>query len=131
MQPGIIEVPKWALQVLNNLCDIERKLAASGDPLNAHRNVERIKEAFEAQQIFYEDPMGQDFNETRTDLEASISGVGADNLKVVEVIKPIVRCGTKNLSRVVQKGIVVVQSNSAPPAGNAQEATQQQTEGDK
>lgn len=131
MQPGIIEIPKWALQVLNNLCDIERKLGASGDPHNARRNVERIKEAFETQQIFYEDPMGQDFDETRTDLEASISGVGADNLKVVEVIKPIVRCGTKNLSRVVQKDIVVVASKSVPPAANEHDATQQQTEGDK
>jgi hypothetical protein len=121
MQPGIIEVPKWALQVLNNLCDIERKLSLNGDPLNARRNVERIKEAFEEQQIFYEDPMGQDFNETRTDLDASITGVGAEDLKVVEVIKPIVRCGTKNLSRVVQKGIVVVESKSAQPAAHKQE----------
>ncbi len=113
MQPGIPEVPKWALQVLNNLCDIERKLATSGDPLNARRNVERIKEAFETQQVFYEDPMGQDFNETRADLEASISGSDAENLRVVEVIKPIVRCGTRSLSRVVQKGIVVVQASPA------------------
>lgn len=113
MQPAIIEVPKWALQVLNNLCDIERKLALNGDPLNARRNVERIKEAFEDQQIFYEDPIGQDFNETRSDLEASITGVSTENLKVVEVIKPIVRCGKKDLSRVVQKGIVVVESKTA------------------
>jgi uncharacterized membrane protein len=127
MQPGIIEVPKWALQVMNNLCDIERKLATNGDPLNARRNVERIKEAFEDQQIFYEDPMGQDFNETRTDLDASITGLGTENLKVVEVIKPIVRCGNKSLSRVVQKGIVVVES-SASRAGNED---QQQNEGGK
>ena len=125
MQPGIIEVPKWALQVLNNLCDIERKLALSGDPLNVRRNVERIKEAFEDQQIFYEDPMGQDFNETRSDLEASITGTGTESLKVVEVIKPIVRYGKKDLSRVVQKGIVVVESKAD------QSTEQQQTEGDK
>lgn len=131
MQPGIIEVPKWALQVLNNLSDIERKLAAGGDPLNARRNVERIKDAFADQQIFYEDPMGQDFNETRTDLEASITGVGTENLKVVEVIKPIVRCGTKDLSRVVQKGIVVVESKASEPSAASQGADQQQTEGDQ
>ena len=125
MQPGIIEVPKWAFQVLNTLCDIERKLALSGDPLNVRRNVERIKEAFEDQQIFYEDPMGQDFNETRSDLEASITGAGTESLKVVEVIKPIVRYGKKDLSRVVQKGIVVVESKAD------QSTEQQQTEGDK
>jgi hypothetical protein len=46
--------------------------------------------------------MGQAFNETRTDLEASIAGAGAEDLVVVEVIKPIVRIGEPALSRVVQ-----------------------------
>ena len=106
------EIPKFFLQVLNNLCDIERKLSIYGDPGNAKRNVERIKETFEDERVFYEDPMGQSFSETRTDLEATITGEGSDNLKVVEVIKPIIRVGDRNFSRVVQKGIVVVQSET-------------------
>ncbi len=111
MHPSSIsEVPVWILKVLNNLCDIERKLQIHGDPGNAKRNVERIKEAFEAERVFYEDPMGELFTETRTDLEASISGVDTENLHVVEVIKPIVRIGDKSFSRVVQQGIVVVES---------------------
>lgn len=117
MQPApSIEIQKWVLQIMNNVCDIERKLLIHGDPANARRNLERIKEALATQQIFYEDPMGEDFNETRTDLEASITGSGADNLKVVEVIKPIVRWGDKSFSRVVQKGIVVVQSQTITTA---------------
>jgi hypothetical protein len=111
--PTIIEVPKFVLQVLNNLCDIERKIALHGDPGNVKRNVERIKETFEDERVFYEDPMGQSFTETRTDLTATITGEGADNLKVVEVIKPIIRVGDKSFSRVVQKGIVIVQSGVA------------------
>lgn len=114
MQPTPLnEVPSWLFKLLNNLCDIERKLNIHGDPGNAQRNVDRIKEIFEEQNIFYEDPMGSHFNETRTDLEASITGSGAENLHVVEVIKPIVRIGDKKYSRVVQKGIVVVESKSA------------------
>lgn len=109
---GAIEISKFVLQVLNNLCDIERKLLIHGDPGNAKRNVERIKETFEDERIFYEDPMGQSFSETRTDLDATITGEGSDNLKVVEVIKPIIRVGDKNFSRVVQKGIVIVQSDT-------------------
>lgn len=107
---SIPEVPKWALHVLNNLYDIERKLAGHSDPGNIKRNMERIKNAFEDGKLFYDDPMGQDFNETRTDLEASITGTGTENLVVVEVIKPIVRFGDRALSRVMQKGIVIVQS---------------------
>lgn len=109
---GAIEIPKFVLQVLNNLCDIERKLSIHGDPGNAKRNVERIKETFEDEKVFYEDPMGQSFSETRTDLEATITGEGSDNLKVVEVIKPIIRVGDRKFSRVVQKGIVIIQSNT-------------------
>jgi hypothetical protein len=107
---GLIEIPRFLLQVLNNLCDIERKLSIHGDPGNAKRNVERIKETFEDERIFYEDPMGQSFSETRTDLEATITGERSDNLMVVEVIKPVIRVGDRNFSRVVQKGIVIVQS---------------------
>ena len=109
---GATEIPKFVLQVLNNLCDIERKLSLHGDPGNAKRNVERIKGTFEDERVFYEDPMGQSFSETRTDLEATITGAGSDNLKVVEVIKPIIRVGDSNFSRVVQKGIVIVQSET-------------------
>lgn len=111
MHPNSInEVPSWILKVLNNVSDIERKIKIHGDPGNVKRNVERIRETFEEEKIFYEDPMGELFTETRTDIDASITGAGTENLHVVEVIKPIVRIGEKNFSRVVQRGIVVVES---------------------
>jgi hypothetical protein len=79
-----------------------------------------MKDAFEELGLFYEDPMGQSYKETRTDLEATISGQGTENLEVVEVIKPIIRVsrlvnsqetgGARALSRIAQKGIVVVES---------------------
>lgn len=112
LQPTEV-VPKWVLNVLNNLSDIERKINLNGDSANIKRNVERIKEIFEDEKIFFENPLGEKFAETRTDLEASITGEGTENLYVVEVIKPIVRIGDKSFSRVVQKGIVIVQSKEA------------------
>jgi hypothetical protein len=110
MNMPMIEVPKWALTAMNNLAEMERKIAISGDPSNLTRNIERIKEALQGENIFFEDPMGQLFSETRTDLEATIAGLGTDNLVVVEVLKPIVRVGNREYSRVVQKGIVFVES---------------------
>ena len=109
--PGI-DVPKWVLTLLNNLYEIEKKFALHGDPSNSSRNLEKIKDTLSGEGLFYEDPLGQPFKETRTDLEATISGVGIENLVVVEVMKPIVRFGTADFSRVVQKGIVVVQSKT-------------------
>jgi hypothetical protein len=112
-QAAIIDLKlslKDLLVLMNNLCDMERKLQVHGDPGNAIRNIQRIKETFLEAGIFYEDPLGQSFNETRTDLEATITGDGTDFLKVVEVIKPIIRAGDPTYSKVIQKGIVIVQS---------------------
>ena len=53
------------------------------------------------------------YNETRTDLEASIAGNSAENLIVTEVIKPIIRLRTSSgTTTIVRKGIVVVESRS-------------------
>jgi hypothetical protein len=115
LQP--VNIPKWVLGVLNNLYDLERKTYSKEDTLNVRRNVERIKEIFQSESIFYEDPMGQKFSETRTDVDATISGESVDDLRIVEVIKPIIRCGTSSFSVVVQKGIVVVESSSVMKDG--------------
>lgn len=109
-QAFAMEIPKWILVTLNNLYEVEKKLALHGDAGNATRNIEKMKDMFAEMGVFYEDPMGQEFKETRTDLDATISGNGTENLVVVEVIKPIVRAGESAFSKVVQKGIVVVES---------------------
>lgn len=106
-----MEIPKWVFSTLSNLYEIERKLALHGDAGNALRNIEKMKDTFADMRVFYEDPMGQEFKETRTDLDATISGSATDNLIVVEVIKPIIRYGDTAFSKVVQKGIVVVESD--------------------
>ncbi len=110
LQLPTLEVPKYVLVTLNNLYEIERKVIANGDPGNARRNIDRIKDAFSEMGLFYEDPMGDVFKETRTDLEATITGSGTEDLVVVEVIKPILRYGDTAISRVVQRGIVLVES---------------------
>lgn len=108
--PIEIVIPKSYLSILNNIYEIEKKLALHGDQLHLKRNVDRIKDILLDEKIFYEDPNGEKFNETRTDLDATITGTGTENLHVVEVIKPIIRVGDKNFSKVVQKGIVLVET---------------------
>lgn len=107
-----MEIPRYLLTLVNSLYEVERKLLTHGDQGNVQRNVDRMKAALLEPGLVFEDPMGQRFQETRTDLEATISGESADNLVVVEVIKPIIRIQNEGLSRVVQRGIVVVQSES-------------------
>lgn len=124
----MFQIPKSIFIVLNQLYELEQKLKKHGDPANLSRNIIKMKDAF-AEEGFpaldagrdqhsiglaYEDPMGQSFNETRTDLEVNISGSGTENLVVMEVIKPIIRTirtdSTGKFYQVVQKGVVTVES---------------------
>lgn len=117
-QQPTLGIPVSVLKIMNNLYEIDRKLALHGDPGNTVRNVEKIKDAIgdflgnNDFEIFYEDPMGQLFKETRTDLDAVITGNSTEDLYVVEVIKPIIRVGSSKYSQVIQKGSVVVASKN-------------------
>ena len=103
-------VSKWIIGLLNNLFEIEKKIQINSEHTNLKRNVDRMKEIFADQKVFFENPLGESFSETRTDLEATITGTSTDDLRVIDVIKPIIRVGDRSFSRVVQKGIVVVES---------------------
>ena len=80
------------------------------------RAIQRVVEALKEHGLTWDDPMGMPFDETRTDLEASIAGDSKENLAVIEVIKPIIRRRSADSliasTRVVQPGVVIVQSIS-------------------
>jgi hypothetical protein len=105
-----VQIPKHLLVLINNIFEIQKKIGSIDDNLNIGRNLMKISEAFEEHGLTYENPLGQKFNQTRTDLEATISGEGTENLVVVDVLKPIIRMGNANNSVVIQKGIVIVET---------------------
>lgn len=123
-----LQIPKSILTAVNQLYELEQKLNRHGDPNNLLRNVTKMRDAFAEEGLpmgdvggafvriglTYEDPMGQSFKETRTDLDATISGSGTEDLVVVEVVKPIIRAVLRDsvgeFTRVVQKGVVIVES---------------------
>jgi len=123
-----VQIPKSILIVLNQLYEVEQKLKKQDDPASIAsigRNIAKMKDAFTGEgltaldagggqipiTLAYEDPMGQQCNDTRTDLAVTISGDGTGNLVVVEVIKPIIRAtwndGAGETSKIVQQGIVI------------------------
>jgi hypothetical protein len=108
--PPNFTLSRTEASLLNNLFEIERKAVLAGNPNNILRNIEKMKDAFLEIKFFYEDPTGQSFNETRTDVEATITGQSSENLVIVEVIKPIIRVGQQDRSLVLQKGIVIAAS---------------------
>ena len=111
------EVPRSLLTVVNRLYELERQSLDIGNvPEPLQRGIRRVREAVEEYGLTWEDPQGWPFNETRTDLDASISGESTKDLVVVDVIKPIIRKrlpdGPTGTSRIVQPGVVIVKSST-------------------
>jgi len=113
---------KFYLDILNQMFEIEKKAGQVEEPNSIYRNINRLKEIFQSEipnilgsstGLAYVNPIGEDYNETRTDCEANIAGTGTDNLKITEVIKPIIYHHDGGIKRLVQKGVVVVEEAKA------------------
>jgi hypothetical protein len=106
------------LDIINQIFEIERKAEKLQESNSIQRNIDKLKDILENQVsvlfpdagFIYENPVGEDYNETRTDCTASIAGESTENLVIIEVIKPIIRYKQNNMSQIVQKAVVVVQS---------------------
>lgn len=107
---------KPLLSALCQLYELDRKVHKRIEFESLGRNVEKMKAAFEELGYRIEDPDGQGYNETRVDLEASIAGRSTEDLVVTEVIKPIIRYvmrdSTGEYTKVIQRGVVVVESRN-------------------
>jgi hypothetical protein len=118
-----IRVPQKYLDVINQVFEIEKKLAQIQENNSISRNINKIKEMFETEFLkdtfsqqdlgfVYHNPIGEPYNETRTDCEASISGTDTENLEIIEVIKPIIFLKQGGIKRMVQKAVVIAQSKT-------------------
>ncbi|MEN9523350.1 MAG: hypothetical protein RL065_1727 [Bacteroidota bacterium] len=96
--------------IINQLFEIETKLKLENLDGKFERNFNRIKQTIEAEGYTYHNPVGEKYAETRTDCEASISGGLGSNLKITQVIKPIIHKHENGNSTIVQKGIVIVEN---------------------
>lgn len=99
---------KLTLNLINQLFEIERKLAAKQvDVVN--RNLERIKHDLDGNGIKVIDPTGEKYEDTRTDCQASIVGDLGRNMVITRTIKPIVIVNGPNGAELAQRGTVIVE----------------------
>ncbi len=96
------------VDILNQLCELEKKVEQLSDNSKYMRNIHRIRDKFEREGFRYHNPMHEDYTETRTDLEAEISGSCTQNLKVIEVIKPVIYRIEGNKNTIIQPAMVIV-----------------------
>ena len=109
-------------ELLDQLFEIERKLENIEESNSISRNLNRMKDIFETNLLpnssgpdiglTYHNPIGESYNVTRLDLEASIAGNSTKNLEIKEVIKPIIRYKRGGSSLIARKGVVVVESKN-------------------
>ena len=111
------DTEKVFLDMLNQIFEIEKKMEKIQEANTISRNLTNLKNLFETR--LYEknqagfvihNPMGETYNPTRLDCDASIAGESTENLIIIEVIKPIIRFKQGGLNQIVQKAVVVVQS---------------------
>lgn len=113
-----IKIPKPYLFLLNQLFELEQKVSKLNEQNSIQRNIEKMKNYFETealpdgQGLFYHNPIGESYDVTRTDCDATISGANHKNLEIIEVLKPIIYIKYGNSKMVAQKAIVIVQSKN-------------------
>lgn len=107
---NIINTETPWLQIINQIFDMEKKLDKLESVLALERNIRRIKSQLLEMNLEYLNPIGERYNETRTDVTATISGNSAQNLVITEVIKPIIVQRVGNMQQIIQIGVVIVES---------------------
>jgi hypothetical protein len=106
--------------ILNQIFEIENKLSKLDTTHTINRNIDKLKSFYKDSfddniSLIIENPKGEDYNETRTDIEASIAGDSTENLIIVDVIKPIIRLRQGQKNKIIQRGIVIVQDKNTIP----------------
>jgi hypothetical protein len=119
-----LKVPQAYLDFMNQIFEIEKKATNIKEENSIQRNLNKMKglleeEFFKGSSIIglsYQNPLGENYSDTRTDCEATIAGIGVDNLEIIEVIKPIIFFAYQEDEKVkkviVQPAVVIVQSKN-------------------
>lgn len=97
-----------------SLCAIVNQLHSidvmSTDDAKLTRKLTRIRELLEAENIYVHSPLGEPYDDTRIDCEATISGEGVDDLVIVDVVKPIIYNRSAGDNQILQRAVVIVES---------------------
>lgn len=112
------------LDFMNQIFEIEKKASNLKEDNSIQRNINKMKGIMEEEffkgtstiGLSYHNPLGESYNDTRTDCEATIAGTEVENLEIIEVIKPIIfyayQENDKTMKIIVQPAIVIVQSKN-------------------
>lgn len=96
------------LNLINQVFDLEKKIKQKNEN-SLLRNINRIRDIISESGYVITDPLGQEYNETRTDCEASIAGEGKGRPVITEVLKPAVYKKDTEVTKLIQQAVVIVE----------------------
>lgn len=96
------------LNIINQIFEIAQKTEQfSYDQIS--RNLNRLMHELEESGFTIVNPIGRQYKETDTDVEASLSQKLKSDSKITKVMKPIIYQQINGQPQLVQKGIVIVE----------------------
>lgn len=96
------------LPVVNQIFELERKLSINPQENASYtKYIERIKRYLQQVGISYHNPIGEVYDSTRTDCQASISGPEGNQYLITEVIKPIIKFHQEHETTIIQQAVVI------------------------
>lgn len=99
------------IHIINQLFEMQAKINDAGFANQFERNFTRLLNLFEEDGYLIQDPTGESYTESRTDCEASITGRLGSKMKISRTIKPIIYQRKDNAVQLLQKGVVIVETN--------------------
>ena len=94
------------LRLINQLFEAQRKAQNNEAFRTLQRNLERMQEALEEMGLRLHNPLGEAYDESRTDCEATIANTSG-KLTVTEVLKPAVYYLDEGKPTLLQKAVVI------------------------
>lgn len=104
------EIEQPICGLINQIFEIEKKTAENELENKIKRNIRRMKSYIEEMGYHFHNPIGEKYDLTRLDCEASVTGTKTTNLVVIEVIKPIIHYRQHGENNIVQRGVVLVEA---------------------
>lgn len=98
------------VQIINQLSEINQKLIQENMLSKFERNLNRLFSIFEEQGYLCTNPLGEKYNDARTDCTANVVGKEGHNMMITQVIKPVIYFRKDNDVTLLQKGIVIVEN---------------------
>jgi len=96
------------IPIINQIFEISQKVEQNSITV-IDRNLRRLFSEFEEKGYQIVNPIGRQYKETDSDIEANISTEISKKSKVVKVLKPIIYLNENGQNQLIQKGITIVE----------------------